>query len=141
MQRRSRLRRTSWRIKYAPIPEDLPYCSWSNERAPEDIETYTDGSLLNPTIDEYSLAGAGIWETPSRRSKHGEVEVEADNYTTNEEFREGMSRWMMCDAEKNSSGRCELIATVAALFRPGGLHTGLDNLAVCVKANSMILHD
>ena len=42
--------------------EELPDPSWCAAPAPPDINVYTDGSLKNPTNQDYSLGGFGIYD-------------------------------------------------------------------------------
>ena len=44
------------------------------EEAPEDINAYTDGSLIHPTSSQFSLGGAGVW-WPNRRGQDEEQEA------------------------------------------------------------------
>ena len=49
-------------IKARHNNEDLPLPRWCKAEAPEEVNSFTDGSLKVPTIQELSLGGFGIWQ-------------------------------------------------------------------------------
>ena len=48
--------------------EDPKRPKWEKSTANIEINTFTDGSLKNPTSHDYALGGMGIWYTPQSRA-------------------------------------------------------------------------
>ena len=106
---------------------------------PEDPNTYTDGSLHNPTSRHWQVGGMGIF-WPDRCLKEEPMEDHELQYLQSQEGNYGTIMWGTFTALRGSSTRCEIATALVAMLRRKAVHIATDSLAQVRKGNTYLEH-
>ena len=96
----------------------MPKIKRCEKEAPEEINVYSDGSLMNTRTNSFKLAGAGVWWPNRKNSEMPLSEAEQDLALANQED-EGLELSVAIVGMGGSSTRAEI---AAGNNRNGGRH-------------------
>ena len=133
--------------------KECTYNNTSKERpwkcsatAPEEINVYTDGSLLHNKKHFVSIGGAGVWwpkrhiytcELPEGHYKKGISDGE-DEIAEWLQIDEGLMLYSKLGGYGGSSTRSELAAGIIAVAAEGPIHIGSDSKCFIDNANKLL---
>ena len=105
-------------------------------KAPEEINCYTDGSLLHVIAEAWKIEGVGCWwpkraEPPNDKGKH---------LMHWDETAEGKMAWAQFNGLKGSSTRSETAALMLAMLADTAVTVGTDSLSMLVKFTTLAQH-
>jgi len=123
--------------KHPDWQEDFPMPDTCAEMAPPEPNVYTDGSLKNPTIQQWSLGGVGIWWPERDLAANPLSEAEAA-FTRHRQENGALSLWGSMAANRCSSTRAELAAGCIAATAPGPVHQATDSKAYQSKMRLLL---
>ena len=128
-----------------PLPE------LTAEVAPAIQNISTNGSVKNPTMDKWQLAGYGVWipkggglggNTPGPPAD-GHVERGAmvlDQHLASEHLADGVGIWGNLTGLRCSSTRAEVAAATAAMLKSGPVCIATDSQALQQRGRSIAAH-
>ena len=123
----------------APTPPDITTSEPCHLPPPPQPNSYTDGSLKQPTEPDFCLGGGGTWH-PHRSFEHtGATEAEA-NIATFEQEPGGLKLFNHSPGYGGSSTRMEIQGAITALAAPGPTHMATDSQAFRSKALAIHRH-
>ncbi len=111
-----------------PLPCDAP--------APVSPNVYSDGSLKNPKLQDWSLGGFGVW-WPGRQLRNQPLSFNENEYTQHREEPQGISVWGATTGQRASSCRTELTAGLLAIHQDGPTHICSDSRSFVNKAQKL----
>ncbi len=104
---------------------------------PDDVNTFSDGSVTNPAQPQWSIAAYGLLHTRRKIDDHP-ISKEEDVLVNMQQVSDGLEGWGAVQGPNASSTRSELAGGIAALLAPYPIHLGSDSRSFVNKANLIL---
>ena len=119
--------------KHTQWLNDNTHVPFVNDVAPADINVYTDGSVSNPTFNNWQTGGCAAWYNEARSNFTGNEQ----QFTCNTNNTSSNTQATVDDFWYSST-RMEIAGLILACLSPGPIHVGTDNQAVVRKARKIL---
>ena len=104
--------------------QELATPKWTDEKPPEEPNTYSDGSVHNPRSTAWQIGGVGIW-WPGRKLEAQPLTEDEAKFMHVEQTDLGVRGWNAFNDLKNSSTRTEIGASLLAMLQRWAVNIGI----------------
>ena len=115
---------------------DIPKVQKCERKAPEEINVYSAGSLINTKTHSFKLAGAFVW-WPKRNNENKPLSG-AEYFMTFHHQEEGLALKAAIVGLGGSSTRAEIAAGSIAMAANEEVHMGMDSQSFLTRANIIL---
>ena len=113
-------------VKQGTPKFEIPKVNRCTKEPPEEINVYSDGSLINTRTNSFKLAGAGVW-WPNRKSGEIPLSEAARDMAFANQKEGGLELSVAIAGVGGSSTRAEIAAGIIAMAADIEVHMGTDS--------------